>query len=217
MIIIIKSFINILTIISANGWTCDWRHHRGRNSFRTSDVVYGCPTIHQCDWGICQGCWNKITASLYSNLSLQSQKSLLEPDNSIIACHFKILILINIQLMEAFPFIDLAQKDPFPGSLAFYIFKYKTLIFNKVKESPFQLGISKSTTKSSSFEIQISRPKALQKSRRNEVDNEAQWSVFAQAFRQIHSKNSSALRIQGQLYNTTFLGEYSQDAGGPYR
>jgi hypothetical protein len=46
-----------------DGWGCDWPGHEGENfCFSTSDPVYGCPTITQCNWGVCQTCYTNYMA-----------------------------------------------------------------------------------------------------------------------------------------------------------
>ena len=49
----------------SDGWTCDWPGHEGPNEgFKASDPVYGCPTINDCDWGVCQKCYEDFHQSL---------------------------------------------------------------------------------------------------------------------------------------------------------
>jgi hypothetical protein len=51
-----------LTLLPAgtwnDGWRCDWPGHEGENCFTTHDRLYGCPTVHECNWGVCQTCWD---------------------------------------------------------------------------------------------------------------------------------------------------------------
>ena len=54
-------------------------------------------------------------------------------------------------------------------------------------------------------------------SRAGVPDYDGRFMTFSQAFRAIHPLHPSVLRRSGQLYNTIFLGEHSQDVGGPYR
>lgn len=40
------------------GWSCDCAHHSGRNVFGDENVLYGCATISDCDWGMCETCYH---------------------------------------------------------------------------------------------------------------------------------------------------------------
>jgi hypothetical protein len=46
-----------------------------------------------------------------------------------------------------------------------------------------------------------------------QVDHEGRFTVFSQAFRQMHTMNPSLLRRKDKLYTATFMGERSHDAG----
>jgi hypothetical protein len=50
-----------------DGWGCDWpghANHSNKNSFSAGDKLYGCDTIHDCNWGICGLCWDSIKNGL---------------------------------------------------------------------------------------------------------------------------------------------------------
>jgi hypothetical protein len=38
------------------GWGCDSAEHQGPNRFMREDCVWGCPTVMECDWGLCGNC-----------------------------------------------------------------------------------------------------------------------------------------------------------------
>lgn len=41
-----------------DGWGCDWPGHEGENfNFTANDPVYGCSTILECNWGVCETCY----------------------------------------------------------------------------------------------------------------------------------------------------------------
>lgn len=47
-----------------DGWGCDWPGHEGQNfHFTSADPVYGCPTIMDCNWGVCETCYNNYIAT----------------------------------------------------------------------------------------------------------------------------------------------------------
>jgi hypothetical protein len=52
-----------------NGWTCDWpghAHNSTQRSFTGADRLYGCKTVHNCNWGICGFCWDAVKQGLDS-------------------------------------------------------------------------------------------------------------------------------------------------------
>jgi hypothetical protein len=49
--------------VPKQGWFCDWPGHEGRNVFKNSDPVYGCPTALKCDFCVCQSCMDTIEAA----------------------------------------------------------------------------------------------------------------------------------------------------------
>ncbi|CAM9672779.1 unnamed protein product [Choristocarpus tenellus] len=93
------------------------------------------------------------------------------------------------------------------------------LVFRCVKEPVWEaaLNATKSNGHNGTFDLYLSRPKAARHIHVGEVDLEGRWSVFGQAFRQIHVMHPRCLRTNAKLYNCVFMGEHSQDAGGPYR
>ncbi len=67
-----------------DGWTCDWPGHQGPNGFTRYNPVYGCPTIHACNWGVCRDCY-KSNASI-AGLSIHEQnssKQIIQPTGTI--------------------------------------------------------------------------------------------------------------------------------------
>jgi hypothetical protein len=67
------------------------------------------------------------------------------------------------------------------------------------------------------FELSLSRPRAAKFAALGKPDVEGRHALFSQAFRAIHTRPIMDLRRHGNIYNTTFVGEFSHDAGGPYR
>lgn len=138
-------------------------------------------------------------------------------DHKPINAHFTIIQLLNLALAKALPFIDLSQEKKVPGSLAYLLCKYRGLIFDLIKNEPFNRSLSATSTSSCQFDLLLSRPRARKFAQSGQTDHDAKYTVFAQAFRVIHPMDPKGLRRDGQLYNTKFMGEYAQDAGGPYR
>jgi hypothetical protein len=43
-------------------WRCDWPEHEGPNNFQTEHCMYGCATTRECDWGVCEVCYQIMKA-----------------------------------------------------------------------------------------------------------------------------------------------------------
>jgi hypothetical protein len=133
-------------------WTCDWPGHQGANSFGPS-TVYGCDTFTSCNWWMCPKCWitanSEAEATSCAELPVikirrkkgkgtSSQKQLkIKP----VEAQFGVIQALNKSLGNAIPLIDLHQTDPMPGSLPYYISKYRGLILSSLKEELFNAAL----------------------------------------------------------------------------
>lgn len=64
------------------------------------------------------------------------------------------------------------------------------------------------------------RRKAFNFKESGQVDNEGKFTIFGQVFQQLRREQYSAFkknRVDDKVFNVTFQGEGSQDAGGPFR
>lgn len=43
-------------------WRCDWPEHEGPNNFLAEHRMYGCATTRECDWGVCEVCYQVMKA-----------------------------------------------------------------------------------------------------------------------------------------------------------
>ncbi|CAM9209278.1 unnamed protein product, partial [Hapterophycus canaliculatus] len=92
------------------------------------------------------------------------------------------------------------------------------LIFRAIKEPVLLSALSNTAyADGGQFDLHLSRSKAARHIHLGHTDVEGRWSVFGQAFRQMNSMHPRCLRTHSKLYNCVFMGERSQDAGGPYR
>ncbi len=130
---------------------------------------------------------------------------------------FNIVIFLNFLLRKSLPFIDLSAKTILPGTITQLLLDNRDLIFEVVKRNPFDNALSQSEMRSGQFELRLNRVKATKFANTGKVDTEGRWSVFSQAFRQIHVMKPASLRRGDKLYTVMLLGERAQDAGGPYR
>eukprot|EP01039_Chlorochromonas_danica_P004879 gene4879-5347_t len=201
-----------------NGWICDWPDHQGENSFTAADHVYGCENIIPCNWGICEKCWARIKKAAGARCDpAQLANASVKGESSLVACQFLLLQQMNTVLVHVLPFIDLRKSNSLPGSLAALVCANRDLIFEPVKSAVFNEVLNSTTVSGGMFDLPLSRFRARRNIQAGKVDTEGRWSVFAQAFRILHSMSPRSLRRNDRLYNTKFLGEHAQDAGGPYR
>jgi hypothetical protein len=209
-------------------WTCDWPGHQGANSFGPS-TVYGCDTFTSCNWWMCPKCWIRTNSEAEATSCAElpvikirrkkgkgtsSQKQLkIKP----VEAQFGVIQALNKSLGNAIPLIDLHQTDPMPGSLPYYISKYRGLILSSLKEELFNAALESTRGTGGQFDLFLSRSRARKHAAFGKPDVDGNWSVFGQAFRVMHPMAPQSFRRNDRLYVTKFMGEHAQDAGGPYR
>lgn len=134
-----------------------------------------------------------------------------------VAQRLSMLKTLNMSLSSSIPLIDLCSTDK-PHSLAALVSSCRGLIFHATK-APFFQSVLESTKRSSNdqFDLKLSRSRAVKHARTGVPDVDARFMCFSQAFRAMHVMSPATLRGKGQLYKVIFMGEYSIDAGGPYR
>jgi hypothetical protein len=94
------------------------------------------------------------------------------------------------------------------------------MLFSTTKEKIWNVSLDLS---SSSFggcgEVRIDRFRASKIKEALKVDLRAKKTVFGQIYQQINHKDSTCYRIRKgeRAWRATFLGEFSDDYGGPYR
>lgn len=135
---------------------------------------------------------------------------------SVIASRYTMIQLLNTFLKDVLPLIDLGtlEKD---WSTAALIAKCRGLIYTMLKEPTWNNALTATTCSGSTFELQLSRSRALKFASSGQVDNDGRLMVFSQAFRQIHQLPPKSLRRSDKLYTVLWMGERAHDAGGPYR
>ncbi|CAM9143892.1 unnamed protein product [Scytosiphon promiscuus] len=134
-----------------------------------------------------------------------------------IAARFEVLQLVNRKLRDALPYFDLNQMDR-EWSAAHLLSACRGLIFSAIKEPVLRSALADTAyADGGQFDLHLSRSKAARHIHLGHTDVEGRWSVFGQAFRQMNMMHPRCLRTHSKLYNCVFMGEHSQDAGGPYR
>jgi len=136
-------------------------------------------------------------------------------DESVIEARFTVIQRLNKSLLVAIPYFDLCTMDK-PGTLSNLLCSMRGLVFNLTKLKFWSEALSKTEVSSDKFKVKLSRSRATKHALTGVPDHDGKMMVFSQAFRQIHPLPPRRLRRKGQLYNTIFMGEHSNDAGGPY-
>ena len=139
-----------------------------------------------------------------------------DSSSELLECRFKFIQLLNKRLHSCMKYIDLCMNDK-PWSIAYSLLLCRGIIFEAIKLPFWDASLEQSAVSGSQFDLKLSRSRAAKFSRGGQTDHDGRYMTFSQAFRAMHSINPRALRRSEQLYNTIFLGEYSQDVGGPYR
>jgi len=129
---------------------------------------------------------------------------------------FQIVQTLNKAVAKALPLVDLCAGDQ-PGSLASLLSSCRGLIFSSVKTPVWETALAATQGGGGQFELRISRSRARKHASLGVPDHDARFMVFSQAFRQMHPMPPAQLRRSEKLYTAQFMGERSQDAGGPYR
>jgi hypothetical protein len=196
----------------------------GPNSFSSADCVYGCPTVRPCNWGLCKVCYERCDMA-YQSKRRRPAQDLLQEHAQRSACekpiqaHFSIVQLLNQLFSSVYPFADLTQTAPVPGSLAYLLLRYRGLFYEVVKMNPIcsALDVTASTGPANQFDLVLSRSRARKHAQAGLPDRDARYTVFAQAFRAMHGMPPAKFRRADRLYSTKFSGEHAVDGGGPYR
>ena len=133
-----------------------------------------------------------------------------------VEARFQLLQLLNKSLASTISYVDLCAMDK-PWSIASLLTACRGLIFEGTKMPIWSRAMAATNVPSSQFELRLSRSRASKFIRTRQVDHEARWMVFSQAFRVLHVMPPRALRRTDKLFNVMFMGERAHDAGGPYR
>jgi hypothetical protein len=105
---------------------------------------------------------------------------------------FEKIHALNRRIAEVLPLIDIAQLEN-EWSIAYLVFRYKGLIYTAIKETLWLRGLDR-TTSGERFEVTLSRPRAGAFRATGRVDKEGRFTVFSQAFRQLHPLPPMKLR-----------------------
>ncbi len=125
------------------------------------------------------------------------------------ACVMDCMALINISKITS-------KNNGFTSTISELLGKCRALLTNTLRDGLWKQSLALTSVNGRAFgELRVSR--SLAKKYSDEPDRLGRYSVFSQAFRRMHPMPPQNFRHASKLYELVLMGEYSQDAGGPYR
>jgi hypothetical protein len=148
---------------------------------------------------------------VYKDLGKESMENL--------QIRFVFLQFLNRIAMKVLPLVNFSYADA-DSKVAYLFRKYRFVLFQSLKEKFWTIALELSSNSSSGCgEVRIDRFRASNLRESGKIDHRAKKTVFGQLYNQIGNKEVSSFRIRKneRAWKTIFLGEYSDDFGGPYR
>jgi alpha-tubulin suppressor-like RCC1 family protein len=165
----------------------------------------------------------------YSPKELSFKKEDLSVRGSIEKCSsellrkmFVILKILNNRTKDLLPFIDFSKVLSDNQRLSFYFNKITPLIFWDTKNEIIKYYFEKTASDFEVTELKINRMKARKFIDKGKPDHTGEFTVFGQMFQFLKQKSFRIFKKKeggnnNKMFNVTFVGEASIDAGGPYR
>ncbi|KAG5490798.1 hypothetical protein JKF63_00920 [Porcisia hertigi] len=122
---------------------------------------------------------------------------------------FKVLKAVGKIVLALLPFLSLNTTHPTLMTLLFL--SMRTLLFRAVRQKMVESFLTLSSVRSEQYRISINRIKA------HTEGQSLKSSVFGQTFTLLGSHSSRIFQTHQRFWNTVFLGEGAEDAGGPFR
>lgn len=140
----------------------------------------------------------------------------LDKATDVLQLRYSMLQEFNTSLGNILPLIDFHLMND-RWSLAGILSSSRSFIFNNMKLIIWKSYLAASQAPTTNImEVLLNRPKAMRHKEKNLVDEDARHCLFSQAFRQLFAANPVHFRRDTKAYHVVFLGENSEDAGGPY-
>jgi E3 ubiquitin-protein ligase HERC2 len=122
---------------------------------------------------------------------------------------FKVLKAISNVTNALLPFLSLNTTHPSLMTLLFLTIR--TLLFRAVRRDLVESVLAVSSLHSELYRVSINRAKA------HAAASSVKASVFGQTFALLAHQPSRIFQTRQRFWNTVFLGEGAEDAGGPFR
>jgi E3 ubiquitin-protein ligase HERC2 len=150
---------------------------------------------------------------------LSQFKSLVPYSLAEIKSRFVVLQHFNMVLGRVLSLVDLSRGDS-DSHISALIRLNRGLIFSSVKDRLLSQALDMTSVSNGGCgEVRIDRFKSARLKEKNGVDSKAKRTAFGQIYQQVHSNASSVFRLRKseRAWKVTFVGEFSDDYGGPYR
>ena len=173
----------------------------------------------------------KAEKSIYTYLpkELAFKKEELSVRNSLEKCSsellrkmFVILKIMNNKVKELLPFIDFSKVLQDNQRLSYHFNKITPLIFWDTKNELIKYYLEKTAADHEVSELKINRMKVRRFIDKGKPDHTGEYTVFGHIFQYLKNKSFKIFKKKeggnnNKMFNVTFVGEASIDAGGPYR
>ena len=135
---------------------------------------------------------------------------------------FVILKILNTRVKDLLPFIDFSKVLQDNQRLSFHFNKITPLIFWDTKNEIIKFYLEKTYSDYECSEIKLNRMKTRRFIDKGKPDHTGEFTVFGQIYQYIKTKSFKIFKKKeggnnAKMFNVTFVGEASIDAGGPYR
>jgi alpha-tubulin suppressor-like RCC1 family protein len=168
-----------------------------------------------------------IFLNLPKDLSFKKEElslrgSLIKSTPDVLRKMFVILKILNTRVKELLPFIDFSKVLQDNQRLSFHFNKITPLIFWETKFEIIKSYLEKTSAEYECAEVKINRMKTRRFIEKGKTDHTGEFTVFGQIYQYIKSKSFKIFKKKeggnnNKMFNVTFVGEASIDAGGPYR
>jgi alpha-tubulin suppressor-like RCC1 family protein len=173
----------------------------------------------------------KAEKSIYTYLpkELAFKKEELSVRNALEKCSpevlrkmFVCLKILNNKVKELLPYIDFSKVLQDNQRLSFHFNKITPLIFWDTKNELIKYYLEKTSAEHECTELKINRMKVRRFIEKGKPDHTGEYTVFGQIFQFLKSRSFKIFKKKeggnnNKMFNVTFVGEASIDAGGPYR
>ena len=160
------------------------------------------------------------------NLSVRNE--LVNCSNEVLKKMFVLLKILNTQMTVLLPLIDFSKSLSNSERLSSLFNSVSPLIFWEVKNKLIQYFLDKTHYPSVSSQLRINRFKAKKFIEKGKPDLLGEHTIWGQVFQFLRAYPPKSFRKKkfdknlnndrnNKLFNATFIGEGSIDAGGPYR
>jgi len=153
-------------------------------------------------------------------LSVRSSLEKSSPD--VLRKMFVILKILNTRVKDLLPFIDFSKVLQDNQRLSYHFNKITPLIFWETKFELIKSYLEKTCADYECGEVKVNRMKTRRFIEKGKPDHTGEFTVFGQIIQYLKTKTFKIFKKKeggnnNKMFNVTFVGEASIDAGGPYR